>query len=367
MIGASMFKSSTSRATLSPATMKLVSEAISTQASALQPAVALRTVSDVFQEAADREPLTHVKTFASDAMAGRRGGTEGFNMASKHVSDVLGRYDVKGPTGEVNPFFQSFALSPSRARKVQNVVGLVEGTGPHKDEAIVVLAHLDHMGSDGDQIWRGADDNASGSGTLLSMVPELMELKKKGKLDRSVIVLWTAAEEEGLVGARYFLQHPLPGFPLEKIKGAINMDMIGRWEANRISVIDTDAKGKPTFFRDLLESANSHLAAPFERINRDLGAFRRRHDGYEFESRGIPMLMFFEGLSNPNGGGSLHREYHAPTDTVDLIIRDNNGEKMRKIRDLATEVAVEASQLAGSKPSQEVVLWEPRPVTKAAA
>jgi hypothetical protein len=260
-------------------------------------------------------------------------GTEGFNKASNYMATLAQRYGAKGVTQETNPFFQTFRASP-RGGPTQNVLAKFEGSGPHKDEVIVVLAHLDHMGQRSQtEIFHGADDNASGSSTLASLVPGLAKLQQAGKLDRTVVLFWTAGEELGTVGARYFLANPPPGVEKEKIKGAINMDMVGRWGADRISVIDRTARGEDTFLSKLLEQENANLSSPF-RINRDLELYRRPQDGAEFDRLGVPTLMLFEGLSKPTGGGDLIPEYHRTTDVPELILRDNNGDKMRKLRDL---------------------------------
>ncbi len=223
------------------------------------------------------------------------------------------------------------------ASKVQNVVGVVRGTGPQANEFVVLMAHLDHVGARGNTIYFGADDNASGSGTILSTLPQLQELQKAGKLNRSVIVLLTAAEEKGLVGSRYFIKHPLPGVPLSAIKACYNADMLGRWQIDRMSL---GGGRKAGFLGDIVMKANESLGErKFAVVNADIDQYESSQDGYNFTQAGIPTVFAFEGLSNPKGGGSLHEDYHQPTDTVDKIVRDNGGDKVRKFRDLTVEVA----------------------------
>jgi aminopeptidase YwaD len=241
--------------------------------------------------------------------------------------------------------------------KAQNTMGLLEGTGPHKDEVIVVMGHLDHIGAGPGGINFGADDNASGSAAMLSMVPELVKAQKEGKLDRSVLFLWTAAEEKGLVGAKYFVDHPIPGLGLDKIQGVINMDMVGRWDDQRLSVIDS-TNSSSNYFKGLVEQANGEMADPFDRINHDINQYRDRQDGAIFSRKGEDVLFLFEGLSNPNGGGSLNPDYHRPTDTIDKIIRDNGGEKLRRVRDLMINVVQKASNRTVATSAQpETVMW----------
>jgi aminopeptidase YwaD len=230
--------------------------------------------------------------------------------------------------------------------KAENTLGLLKGTGPHKDEVIVVMAHLDHVGMSGGQVNNGADDNASGSAVLLAALPELAAAQKAGKLDRSVLFLWTGAEEKGLVGSQYFVDHPIPGLGLDKISGVINMDMVGRWDDQRLSVIDTNSRNKPSYFRDVLNQANAGLADPFDRLNQDINEYRDRQDGAVFTRKGEDVLFLFEGLSNPKGGGELMEDYHRPTDDIGKILEDNGGNKPRRVKDLMVDIIQRASRRA---------------------
>ncbi len=249
-----------------------------------------------------------------------------------------------GPNGDLT--VDELRAVSQRAGNVQNVMGLIEGTGPNKDEVLVVMAHLDHVGVNSKgQVFNGADDNASGSATLMASIPELMQLQKEGKLDRSILFLFTAAEEQGLVGSQYFVDHPIPGLGLKEISGVVNMDMVGRWDDQRLSVLDT-TKGKANYFRDVLETANSGMADPFDVINRDIGAFANRQDGASFSKKGEDVLMLFEGLSNPKGGGQLNPDYHGTGDDVDKILKDNGGNKPRRVKDLFVQIVKGASNHA---------------------
>jgi aminopeptidase YwaD len=233
----------------------------------------------------------------------------------------------------------------------QNTMALLPGTGPNKDEVIVVMAHLDHVGvGRNGAIHNGADDNASGSGVLMASIPELVEMQKRGELDRSVLFLWTGAEEKGLVGSQYFVDNPIPGLGLKEITGVVNMDMVGRWDDERISVIDTNSRGQANYFRDVISQANQQMENPFDRLNQDINQYRDRQDGAVFTRKGEDVVFMFEGLSNPNGGGGLIPEYHQPGDDTDLIYRDNGGNKPRRVKDLMVNVIKAAS----NRPAQGV-------------
>ncbi|MFY2557774.1 M28 family metallopeptidase [Corallococcus terminator] len=240
--------------------------------------------------------------------------------------------------GELRSVEELRALATESGQAV-NTMALLPGTGPNKNEVIVVMAHLDHVGTDRrGNIHNGADDNASGSAVLMAAVPELAEAQKRGELDRSILFIWTGAEEKGLVGSQYFVDHPIPGLSTEQISGVVNVDMVGRWDDQRLSVVDTDRRGQANYFRDVVDQANAQLPDPFDRINRDINVYRDRQDGAVFGRKGEDVLFLFEGLSNPKGGGDLIPEYHEPGDDIDLIIRDNGGEKPRRVKDLMVNV-----------------------------
>jgi len=242
--------------------------------------------------------------------------------------------------------------------QTQNVMGLLPGTGPHKNEVIVIMAHLDHEGVQGGQVYNGADDNASGSAVTMASIPALVEAQKRGELDRSILFLWTTSEEDGDVGSSYFVNHPIPGLGTKEITGVVNMDMVGRWDDQRLSVMDT-TKGKPNYLRDVVNQANAQMADPFDKLNHDIDGYYTRQDGYAFSSKGEDVLMLFEGLSNPNGGGDLNPDYHEPTDDVDKIIEDNGGNKPRRVTDLLVNIAKLASNHAAAAAQQQsTVDWQ---------
>jgi subtilisin-like proprotein convertase family protein len=280
---------------------------------------------------------------------------EGFyledNMPLETRETLTKKYEetMKSVGREIAP--RSGPMSVEELRQVaqtdgmaQNTMALLPGTGPNKDEVIVVMAHLDHVGvGRNGAIHNGADDNASGSGVLMASIPELVEMQKRGELNRSVLFLWTGAEEKGLVGSQYFVDNPIPGLGLKEITGVVNVDMVGRWDDQRLSVVDTNQRGQANYFRDVIAKANQQMADPFDRLNQDINQFRDRQDGAVFTRKGEDVVFMFEGLSNPNGGGGLIPEYHQPGDDVDLIYRDNGGNKPRRVKDLMVNVIKMAS------------------------
>ena len=107
-----------------------------------------------------------------------------------------------------------------------NVIGIIEGSDPVlRNECIIYTAHFDHTGiSENGVIFNGADDNASGSMALLEVAEAFMKLRKKPL--RTIVFAWVNGEEKGLLGSRYYVDHPL--LPLEKTVANINLDMVGR-------------------------------------------------------------------------------------------------------------------------------------------
>ena len=110
----------------------------------------------------------------------------------------------------------------------QNVLGYIEGSDPVlKNELVIVSAHYDHLGQRGDQIYHGADDNGSGTSSVLEIAQALTEAKKQGHGPRrSILCLLMTGEEKGLLGSKYYVTFPV--FPLEKTVADVNIDMVGR-------------------------------------------------------------------------------------------------------------------------------------------
>jgi len=103
---------------------------------------------------------------------------------------------------------------------VRNIVGVIEGNNP--DQVIVLGAHYDHLGIGNGYLWNGADDNGSGTVGIMTIAKAITATGKKP--EKSILIaLWTA-EEEGLLGSRYWVQYP--SYPLKNVKLNMNFDMI---------------------------------------------------------------------------------------------------------------------------------------------
>ncbi|MEY2481966.1 MAG: hypothetical protein QOK24_494 [Verrucomicrobiota bacterium] len=210
-----------------------------------------------------------------------------------------------------------------RSFKSRNVVGKIEGSDPKlKDEWIMYSAHWDHLGRHeelkGDQIFNGAADNASGVGGLIELAAGYMKLKPPAK--RSVLFVATTAEEAGLLGAKFYAEHPL--YPLEKTLADINMDGLSLWGKTR-DIEDTSFGNSD--LDDMLAAAATRQGRVMNPNSQpEKGSFYRA-DQFEFSKVGLPSLYTAAGkdvIGKPPEFGQQKKDeyvakhYHQPSDEV---------------------------------------------------
>lgn len=217
--------------------------------------------------------------------------------------------------------------------ETQNIAAYLEGGDPAlKDEVVVLTSHYDHVGigqpdSTGDSIYNGADDDGSGTIGLLNIARALSEAADNGvRTKRSILFLNVSAEEVGLLGSRYYSDHPI--FPMDKTVANINVDMIGRVdEAHEKQGIEEyayiiGAEIISSELDSLIKVANNRSGQiEFDKKYNDLNdpnQFYRRSDHWHFGRKGVPFVFFFTGV---------HEDYHRPSDEVHKI----RFEKMAKI------------------------------------
>lgn len=210
-----------------------------------------------------------------------------------------------------------------------NVLGYIEGSDPQlKDEVVIVSAHYDHLGRRGQSIYNGADDNGSGTSTVLEIAEALAKAKEQGNGPRrSVVTILVSGEEKGLLGSQYYVNYPI--FPLENTIADVNVDMVGRVDKqhednpNYIYVIGSDRLSSE--LHEINETANStytNLELDYTyNAEDDPNRYYYRSDHYNFAEKGIPAIFYFNGT---------HADYHRTSDTVEKI----NFEKMEKIGQL---------------------------------
>ena len=205
-----------------------------------------------------------------------------------------------------------------------NVIARLEGSDPQlKDEHVIYLAHWDHMGTDseleGDQIYNGARDNGTGTAALLELAEAFAALKTPPR--RSILFLGSTAEEQGLLGSRYYTERPL--YPLAKTAAVINMDAMNIW--GRTTDVTVVGLGNSTL-DDVLAEAAHELGRTLRADPEPEKGFFYRSDHFSFAKQGVPSLYVDPGvdfIGQPEGWGLEKRSeytrerYHKPADEVD--------------------------------------------------
>ncbi|RMD95064.1 MAG: M20/M25/M40 family metallo-hydrolase [Calditrichaeota bacterium] len=189
----------------------------------------------------------------------------------------------------------------------QNVVAYLEGADPRlKNQAVIIGAHYDHVGykkgphkPGEDYIYNGADDNASGTAGLLE-IAQAFSVAPRPK--RSVIFIAFAGEELGLYGSRVYVEQPL--WPLKNTVAMLNMDMIGRNEGDKVTIVGF--KRSPDLNQINIEE-NRYVGMKLQYNGEQ---FFMRSDQYNFARKGIPVLFYNTGE---------HPDYHKVTDNPDKI------------------------------------------------
>jgi hypothetical protein len=218
-----------------------------------------------------------------------------------------------------------------RQMPVKNVVGALEGAGPLAKETVVIGAHYDHLGYGGRRsgsmaeknvkaIHHGADDNGSGTTALIELARRFGA--EKDRQGRRLVFIAFAGEEMGLLGSKHYVDNPL--FPLESTVAMVNMDMVGRLVADPTSgkgKLEVGGTGSAKEFDALIDKINAKHGFDVKKNKAGVGP----SDHTSFYLKGVPVFFLFTGL---------HKQYHKPADTVDLI----NFAGMKQITDLAEDL-----------------------------
>lgn len=195
---------------------------------------------------------------------------------------------------------------------VPNVIALLPGSDPElRHEYLVVGAHLDHLGRRGDAVYPGADDNGSGSTAILGIARALALNPVRPK--RSVLFIWFAAEEIGLVGSRHYVDNPT--LPISDMICMLNIDMVGRDEEqegdrpedNRNTIHLIGSKRSDPQLHEIICAANRQVGFEFEYDEEDVFG---RSDQANFFRKGVSAAFLF---------GGFHPDYHQPGDGPEKI------------------------------------------------
>jgi Zn-dependent M28 family amino/carboxypeptidase len=257
----------------------------------------------------------HQEVLAADEMEGREIGSEGGHKAALYIAEHVKKLGFK-PGGAEETWFAPFGKLEGRKpgeRGAKNIVAV----WPGKDAEYVVLgAHYDHVGkglrnsnraagSKPGEIHNGADDNASGTSTLL----DVAEAVSKSSFRRTVVLMWFDGEEVGLAGSKAWASAPT--LDLSKCRAMVNCDMIGRNGEKEVycglEKGETGAAKYPKFEAAVKEVEKaSGLAFDWTKFD----PFIKRSDHWSFMEKGIPAIFFT---------GGLHADYHTERDDVEKI------------------------------------------------
>ncbi|OAI54528.1 hypothetical protein AYO44_14795 [Planctomycetaceae bacterium SCGC AG-212-F19] len=212
----------------------------------------------------------------------------------------------------------------------KNIVGVLEGAGPLAKETVVIGAHYDHLGYGGfgslaknlkgQAIHYGADDNGSGTTTIMELARRFGA--KKDREGRRLVFIAFSGEERGLLGSEHYCRNPL--LPLDATAAMVNLDMVGRLRADektnkdKLTVYGT---GTAKTFDKLIDSLNEKYQFQMAKVPGGMGP----SDHASFYMRKIPVFFLFT---------NDHSDYHRPSDTADKI----NVPGMKKIADLTTDL-----------------------------
>ena len=276
-----------------------------------------------------QERLTrHVYTLAGDSLRGRKAGSED---AAKAAAYIVSQFEEIG----LQPYFEEGWYQPFErgSNTYKNVIGVIPGNDPVlKDEYIIIGAHYDHLGVMNDQIYNGADDNASGTATIIEMARILKN--QQNNLKRSVMIAAFDAEEIGLLGSNYLSRN----MDLSKVKLMMSIDMVGWLEKGKTLQLQGTAtiKDGKRLLREEAEKMHIDIK-PKDFETSILGAT----DTQGFAQRGVATLYVTTGLKSP---------YHKPEDDPELI----DYEGMDKVTDYMADVTLRCATDADFAPSGKI-------------
>tara|TARA_R110000868_G_scaffold374220_2_gene638598 strand:+ start:3708 stop:4754 length:1047 start_codon:yes stop_codon:yes gene_type:complete len=266
--------------------------------------------------------LDDLRILAADDMEGRRVGTPGSERARAYI---ISRFEAIGlePIGESYVSSFDFERRDGTSLTGANIIARLRGTGD-SSRVMVLSAHYDHLGQRGEEIWNGADDNASGVAALLASAADFAA----NPPEHDVIFVAFDAEEAGLRGARAFVASP--PVPIETITFNLNLDMVAMSDERILWAVGTYHY---PFLIPMVETvaARSTVNLPmgFDEPSEDHEAdWTNATDSGAFHAVGIPFIYL---------GVDYHPHYHEPTDTYENMTLDFFQDASETILDFARE------------------------------
>ncbi len=315
----------------------------------------------------------HLSFIASDLLEGRNTPSKGLDIAAEYIAAQFRRAGLEPAgdaanqsyfqtsewaIGEVNERFATLVCDDGKLRirasreqlsaygvnvekdqtagnggdqqkqtiKLRNVIGLLRGSDPVlKDSYVIVSAHYDHIGvraaGEGDRINNGANDDGSGTVSVIELASALATLKQKPK--RSIVFIAWFGEEKGLQGSRYYGRHPV--FPLENTAAMINLEHMGRTDDSEGQKLNS-ATMTGFDFTDLgpiFKSAGQKVGVNVYKHEKNSNAFFPRSDNQALADAGIPAHTLCVAFIFP--------DYHAVGDHWDKIDYENMAKVNRMI------------------------------------
>ncbi len=269
----------------------------------------------------ESELKVHLNIIAADSMEGRDTGSEGQKKAGRYLVEQYKKDGIPFPKG-ADSYYQKVPAafmnkdSGENLPDSANIWAFIEGS-EKPNEIVVVSAHYDHVGIKNGEVYNGADDDGSGTVSLLEIAQAFEKAKKEGHgPKRSILILHMTGEEHGLYGSEYYSENPL--FPIANTVADVNIDMIGRRDElhkdsnNYVYLIGSDYLSTDLY--KICEAVNTkytHLNLDYKFNDRkDPNRFYYRSDHYNFAKHGIPVVFLFNGV---------HADYHQASDEVDKI------------------------------------------------
>lgn len=274
----------------------------------------------------------HVRFLASDSREGRGTPGSGLERSAAWLATEFRRAGLE-PAGDDGGYLQYWpyergapgsdsvtiagpdaAPNGETVVQVPNVVGRLAGSDLDRaEEYVIIVAHYDHLGvgepdEDGDSIYNGADDNASGVAALVEVARAFGSLP--APTPRPVLFLAVSGEEHGLLGSTWFTTNPTVF--LSEAVAALNMDMIGRNHPDSIGVVGYGHSDLGPLLQEVA-TANPRLGLAISPDAADDAEFFGRSDHFAFARRGIPAINLFSGL---------HDDYHTPSDEAGKVNTD---------------------------------------------
>ncbi len=268
----------------------------------------------------------HLSFIASDLLEGRATPSRGLDIAAEYIAAQFRRAGLE-PLGD-DGYFQTTTMTARGSdmpEKVRNVVGVLRGSDPLlKDTYVLVTAHYDHLGirqgGEGDSIYNGANDDGSGTVSVIELASALSAAGVHPK--RSIVFMTFYGEERGLRGSRYYASHPV--VPIAKTIADINLEQVGRTDdtegprVGSVSMTGFDFSDLGSIF----QSAGKAVGVDVSKHPKNSDAFFARSDNQAIADLGVPAHTLCTAYIFP--------DYHQAGDHWDKVDY-NNMEKVNRM------------------------------------